>query len=332
MPADRFNDRGPGQQEGTPPAERRYRSPTIGEIFRRAGGIEVPEAMKEAARVSARSPGERALTRVFEGLGSVTGRVDERYNEVINSLRGASYTLEDIQPFIDRNAKALKSNENSGLILSAMTNNIIKEGDKIEFDSSGLLLKYVGYKLPCGTLTINGTAGDYAGYSMSGGTLTINGNARDSTGHSMSSGILTINGNAGSWAGHYMSGGTLTINGNARDSTGSSMSGGKLVIKGNSGRLTGSSMSGGTLTIKGDAGDSTGSSMSGGTLTINGNAGYEAGELMSDGILTIKGDAGSDVGYGTTSKSKGKIVVEGHAKSIAGSRGGKLFVNGEEVK
>ena len=294
MPADRFNDRGPGQQEGsTPPAERRYRSPTIGEIFRRAGGIEVPEAMKEAARVSARSPGERALTDVFKGLGSVTDSVDEIYNEVINSLRGASYTLEDIQPFIDRNAEALRPNGNSGLIISAMINNIIKEGDKIEIDPNGLLLDSIGYKLPRGELILNGNAGVAAGYYMS-------------------SGILTINGNAGAAAGNSMSGGTLTI-------------------KGNSGAAAGHRMFGGTLTIQGNASDRAGSDMRGGILTINGNSGDRAGYYMSGGALTIKGNAGSDVGYGT-SGSKGKIVVEGHAKSIVNSRGGKLFVNGEEVK
>ena len=273
MPDERVRGQKP-QESGAPAAERRYRSPTIGEIFRRAGGIEVPEAMKEAARVSARSSGEGALTDVFKGLDPATDSVDGIYNEVINSLRGVSYTLEGIQPFIDRNAEALKSNENSGVIISAMINNIIKEGDKVEFDSSGLLLRLVGYKLPCGTLTIHGNARSWAGDSMSGGTLTINGNAGDGTGHYMSGGTLTIKGNAGGWAG---------------------------------------------------------SSMSGGTLTIHGNAGNLAGYSMSGGTLTIKGNAGSDVGYGT-SESKGKIVVEGHAKSIVKSRGGKLFVNGEEVK
>ncbi len=339
MPDERVRGQKP-QESGAPAAERRYRSPTIGEIFRRAGGIEVPEAMKEAARkVEGGKSGVWALTMVFEGLDPATGwryngldpatyNVDEVYNEVINSLKGASYILEDIQPFINFNADALKSNENSGVIISAMINNIIKEGDKVEFDSSGLLLKYVGYKLPCGALTINGSAGYSAGDSMSGGTLTINGNAGGGTGHSMSGGILTINGNVGNWPGHLMSSGTLTINGNAGNQAGHGMRGGTLTINGNAGEAAGYRMSGGILTIHGNAGIEAGDSMSGGILTIHGNASDRAGYCMRGGTLTIKGDAGNFVGL-YTNQSTGTIVIEGWAKSLAKSRdrGGKLFAN-----
>ena len=264
--------RGQKLQEGAPPAERRYRSPTIGEIFRRAGGIEVPEAMKEAARVSARSSGDIALTRVFEGLGSVIGNVDKIYDEVINSLRGASYTLEDIQPFIDRNAEALRPNGNSGLIISAMINNIIKEGDKIEIDPNGLLLDSIGYKLPRGELILNGNAGAAAGSYMSGGTLTINGSAGYRTGDSMSGGTLTLNGNAGDHVGDHMSGGTLTIKGDAGNSTGYCMSGGILTIKGDAGSVVGryTNQSAGTIVIEGEAESVADRNMRGGKLSVNG--------------------------------------------------------------
>ncbi len=234
MPDERVRGQKP-QESGAPAAERRYRSPTIGEIFRRAGGIEVPEAMKEAARkLPARSPGEEALTRVFEGLDPDTDSVDERYNEVINSLRGASYTLEDIQPFIYRNAEALRPNENSGIILSAMINNIIKEGEKIEIDPNGLLLDRIGYKLSRGELILNGNAGSRTGHSMSGGTLTINGSADYTTGYRMSGGKLVIKGNSGYETGYntIQSTGTIVIEGKAKSVVDRTMRGGKLFVNG----------------------------------------------------------------------------------------------------
>lgn len=148
-------------------------------------------------------------------------------------------------------------------------------------------LRFLGYRMSGGTVTVEGDIGPLAGFRMRGGTIRIRGNAGSWLGAKMVNGSIEVEGNAGDFVGaklqgerpgRGMRGGMIVIRGSAGSSVGAGMGGGAIIVEGSAGNLVGSYMTGGSVLIMGGAGDFAGARMTGGRVVI---AGKVAGVLPS---------------------------------------------------
>jgi formylmethanofuran dehydrogenase subunit C len=139
-------------------------------------------------------------------------------------------------------------------------------------------VKYLGFAMDRGTLSIRGSAGMHLGERIAGGAIEVEGNADDWVGAQMSGGMIRVRGDAGNLVG-------ATLPGEKQGA-----SGGCILIHGDAGGEVGASMSGGLIAVAGDCGRFAGVGMSGGILAVCGNAGRRAGAGMTDGVLVCAGD------------------------------------------
>ncbi len=212
--------------------------------------------------------------------------------------------------------------------------NSVDDASKIEIVVEGegtSKLRYLGYKMGCGRIIINGVAGCLTGYRMAGGEIIINGDARSWLGAKMKGGTIEVKGNAGDFIGAKlqgeapgkgMKGGVIIIHGNAGSHVGAGMGGGAIIVEGSVLDLTGAHMTGGSILVMGSAGRFTGARMSGGKIVV---AGRIDGVLPSFYIDSIAGSA-KVKGY----KVKKKFALFTGDVLVGGM--GKLFIALEENK
>lgn len=155
-------------------------------------------------------------------------------------------------------------------------------------------IRYLGYKMEKGKITVEGNVGPLAGYKMRGGTLVVKGSAGSWLGAKMKGGIIEVFGNAGDFvgaklygerAGKGMRGGTILIHGDAGSFLGLGMSGGTIIVEGNAGLMPGGHMTGGTLVIQGACGDFPGARMSAGRVVVLGKAGRILPSFYVDSLV-----------------------------------------------
>jgi hypothetical protein len=219
---------------------KRYRSPSIGEVFRNAGGIDVPESIKDAARGTTQYGHAYALMSIFERGAREMRTRNSNYDYYEKELKALGYRLDDIKLFVDilsegmneavKNRQPLtlepmayinRAAKYAGIFLSAAINKVIKADDSLELDISPalpdtgqLLLNDLGMRFEQGTLILNGTVGQRVGWAQSGGKIVVNGDAEGHAAEWMSGGELVINGDLYDDSCLGMHGGVVKINGN----------------------------------------------------------------------------------------------------------------------
>lgn len=178
-----------------------------------------------------------------------------------------------------------------GFYISALTNKIITENDRITLKPK-VRLAGLGSYLKKGNITIEGNVLEYVGHCVSGGRVIVNGNARRNAGVGISGGEVIVNGNAGSDAGGHITGGLVRIIGDAESWVGCMIKGGKVIVR-NAGSFTGWHMQGGDIIVEEDADGWTGDSMRSGRIFVGGNAGIQTGENMKGGEIIVHGEIAS---------------------------------------
>lgn len=138
-------------------------------------------------------------------------------------------------------------------------------------------VKYVGYKMTKGSITIKGDAGMHTGSAMEGGRLEVQGNVADWAGAEMTGGILFVEGDAGNLLGAGYRGSKLGMNG------------GVICVKGDAGVEVGAIMRRGVIVTLGDIGDLAGTHIIAGTIMSFGKMGPRAGMGMKRGTLITYG-------------------------------------------
>ncbi|MBA7666897.1 Formyltransferase/hydrolase complex Fhc subunit C [subsurface metagenome] len=151
----------------------------------------------------------------------------------------------------------------------------------VVFRKANRLMKRIGMKMTCGTVIVDGVAGDHVGSQMSGGKL-------------------IVEGDAGQYAGMEMSGGELEIKGNASNYLGAAywgnwegMIGGRILVHGDTGHEAASWMKNGFIEIQGSAGSFLGCHMTSAKalVLVRGSAGRRIGGEMTRGTIVCCGTA-----------------------------------------
>jgi formylmethanofuran dehydrogenase subunit C len=138
-------------------------------------------------------------------------------------------------------------------------------------------VKFLGFKMSAGELTIEGKADQYVGAWMKGGKLLAKGDVGAFAATAMKGGELTIEGNAGNYLG-------AAYRGDWRG-----MSGGKIQVKGNAGSDIGMYMLGGEIVVNGDADVHVMTHAEGGKVIIKGNTKSKLGGQMVEGDIYVFG-------------------------------------------
>ncbi len=150
---------------------------------------------------------------------------------------------------------------------------------QITIEGGSPKLRWIGYRMNGGKISVEGDVGHYAAARMHSGIIEVQGNAGSRLGAKMEGGNVEVFGNAGDHAGAYywgekpgmgMKGGTIVIHGNAGSEIGGGMSKGTILVEGNVGQLPGIDMTGGRIDIEGDCEGKPGARMKGGRITILG--------------------------------------------------------------
>ena len=166
-------------------------------------------------------------------------------------LRGQiKYTLKDIEAI----CPIIGANWNTGKFISNAINNIIQEGDVVTLNFGGRIVDNLGSHLKCGTVIIDGDAGNCVGLSMNGGSIVVKGDTGSSVGEFMTGGSIAVNGNAGHEVGYYMRGGRIEIGRNAENLVGEYMTGDSIEVKGDVGSDLGYLSKGGKINVGGKIG------------------------------------------------------------------------------
>jgi len=136
-------------------------------------------------------------------------------------------------------------------------------------------IRYLGYKMNGGKITVEGNVGHLVGYKMAKGSIVVKGSTGNWLGAKMKGGSIEIFGNAGNFVGAKLLGekpgkgmkdGTIIIHGNAGSYIGLGMKGGIIIIENNAGNMVGGYMVGGLILVQGSCGDFIGARMSGGRI------------------------------------------------------------------
>ncbi|HIH02513.1 MAG TPA: formylmethanofuran dehydrogenase subunit C [Methanoregulaceae archaeon] len=148
---------------------------------------------------------------------------------------------------------------------------------EIVVDGDASRMKYIGYKMTGGQVTVKGNADMYVGGWMKGGTIHIKGNVDSFCGIQMEGGEILVDGRAqnhvgcsyrGDWRG--MRGGTLRIHGDAGNDIGTFINGGTIIIEGNAFIHVSTHGEGGTVIVKGDVQGRVGGQMVKGDIYVLG--------------------------------------------------------------
>jgi len=119
------------------------------------------------------------------------------YSICEKSVKTLTYKKEDIEELSEKIiSKKQTHRHNLGVYLSALVNNIIKEGDVITLNPK-IELDCLCSFLEKGTAVIKGNTGWYFGTCMRGGTAIVDGNTDYSTGCMMAGGEILVFGEAG---------------------------------------------------------------------------------------------------------------------------------------
>jgi formylmethanofuran dehydrogenase subunit C len=165
-------------------------------------------------------------------------------------------------------AKYFEISGNAGA--SAADTKIVVKGDVKK-------VKYIGFKMSAGEVSVEGSTDQYAGAWMKGGRMLVKGNVDAFAGIAMKGGELSIEGNAGNYLG-------AAYRGDWRG-----MSGGRILVKGNAGSDIGMYMTGGEMIINGNADVHVCTHAEGGKVIIKGNAKTKVGGQMVDGTIVVFG-------------------------------------------
>jgi formylmethanofuran dehydrogenase subunit C len=142
-------------------------------------------------------------------------------------------------------------------------------------------VKYIGYKMTGGAITVNGNADMYVGGWMKGGKIHVTGNVHSFCGIAMEGGEILVDGKAenyvgcayrGDWRG--MRGGTIRIRGSAGNDIGTFMLGGTIIIEKNAFIHVSTHAEGGTVIIKGNVEGRVGGQMVKGDIYVLGDVQY----------------------------------------------------------
>jgi hypothetical protein len=230
----------PEQREG-------YKSPSLGEVFRKAGYLELPEATKKAARERPKLSAVTELDILFTSLvsnmpkGDPASHVDtsnETYKQAAAGLKSIAYTIADVKRFFSKlkknpwNYGEFVYHQAAGAYLSALIVGVMKENDILELNLGSLNMNNIGRNLERGKLVIRGSIGYGLGWDMTGGEIVFNGDAGSSVGFGMHAGRITVNGVARDSIGTLMTGGTIIVNGPCGRRIGVSRTGGRIIING----------------------------------------------------------------------------------------------------
>ncbi|NLX49091.1 MAG: formylmethanofuran dehydrogenase subunit C [Methanospirillum sp.] len=144
-------------------------------------------------------------------------------------------------------------------------------------DGDASRMKYIGYKMTGGMITVNGSADMYLGGWMKGGKIHVTGDVDSFCGIQMEGGEIMVDGRAqnhvgcayrGDWRG--MRGGTLRIRGDAGNDIGTFINGGTIIVEGNAFIHVSTHGEGGTVIIKGDVQGRVGGQMVKGDIFVLG--------------------------------------------------------------
>jgi formylmethanofuran dehydrogenase subunit C len=311
----------------------RYRSRSIGEVFRNTKGLDVPDALRTAAKDTVRTDyiDAKKLWKVWLEINKVEVL---SYSSVLEMLKDKTYSLEAIKEIFENGN--IGDMHKFGTFVSAATNNVINEDDILELipqRASHLRSpSNLGANLPRGTLIIHGDAGHNIGSGMRGGAISVRGMVGSHLGRWMIGGSLHVEEDSGDKTGLGMGGGRIVVQGNARNEFGKEMSDGEILVFGNVGRAAGAYMSGGVIEIGGNADSDLGRRMTGGGIIVEGDVEGMAGAFMSGGRLEIAGSTGADLGF-CMRGGEIRLSERDEVRSLGGMRrGGKIFVNGKEVR
>lgn len=136
-------------------------------------------------------------------------------------------------------------------------------------------IKYIGYRMTAGRISVEGNAGMHIGAQMSGGEIIVRGSVSD-------------------WAGAEMSGGLLEIRGDAGDLLGSAYRGSR------------EGMTGGCIIVRGGAGVESGAFMRRGMIVVEEGVGCFAGFHINGGVFFIFGKASR--GVGAEMRGNGSVI------------------------
>ena len=233
-----------------------------------------PETERDARTIKVEmNPALEELKRVWaECRFGYSASYDKDYLAITEKIKQLRYSPIDIEGFSILLA-GFQGEEffpiKAGLYLSALVNNCQEDGFIIHTNHLATLVSAIGFRNRK-SIIVHGDVDSIAGEDMECGTMTINGNAGDNLGGGMKDGAITVHGDADGWIGNGMRSGTITI-------------------KGDSGRRTGWTMRGGEIIVEGDAGDEVGALMSGGIIRVDGTAGSMIGDRMDGGEIHLKG-------------------------------------------
>jgi hypothetical protein len=218
-----------------------YRSPSIGEIFSRLRGSDVPEGLRQTAVDTASKKDKRVLLELFDERIRFTTEA-EVYDAYVVKLKKVKYSLSDIRDFVDMfryDPEKISAGDAGtfGLFISAAANKVIKDGDTLNLDFSGHYIhEFVGYGLSKGTLILVGAQGSYTGTKMSGGRIILDA-AGILVGQLMTGGEILIEGSAGQWLGQGMRGGKIEVREGVQGRIADGMAGGEIRIEGQKGKM-----------------------------------------------------------------------------------------------
>jgi len=151
----------------------------------------------------------------------------------------------------------------------------------ILIDGDCTRVKYIGYKMTAGSVTVNGNADMYVGGWMKGGKIHVKGNVHSFCGIAMEGGEILVDGKAenyvgsayrGDWRG--MRGGTIRIRGSAGNDIGTFMLGGTIIIEEDAFIHVSTHAEGGTVIVKGNVEGRVGGQMVKGDIYVLGSIAY----------------------------------------------------------
>lgn len=150
---------------------------------------------------------------------------------------------------------------------------------QIVWEGSLAGVHWIGAKMRCGVMRVEGHTGRHLGSEMAGGEIHVAGDAGDWVGGEMKQGLIDVRGRAGHLVGAAYRGSRL------------GMKGGVIYIGGDAGNEIGHTMRRGLIVIGGNAGDLAGFNMAAGSIFILGKAGIRHGAAMRRGSLVFFGPA-----------------------------------------
>jgi formylmethanofuran dehydrogenase subunit C len=104
------------------------------------------------------------------------------------------------------------------------------DANHIVFKNANAQLNYIGHKMTCGQITVEGDCGDFLGHQMRGGTIFCQGNAKDRVGDQMRRGLILVDSNAGDYCGSRMIAGTIGVYGSVGRYVGFAMKRGTILL------------------------------------------------------------------------------------------------------